>query len=183
MRTSRTFPAWKRERFGSFLFFFGESRRVDVDYGVVRHLGRLGRGGRLQPDLIRRGIRPRHQGVQVGRIAGVGGVGHLGQQPFRVLARVQAAGLGRRDHRVNARRGLGTARRVAEEEVLAADYERFDGARTRIVAYGGPCPSPRSFKICEGVLIFWSGIGGVGLPNSLLLNLPFQSILLPWRAI
>lgn len=149
-----------------FLFpVFGEGRRVDVDYGVVSHLGRLGRGGRLQPDPLRHGIRSRHQGVQVSRVAGVSGVGHLGQQPFQVLARVQAVGLGRRDHRVDARRGLGAARRVAEEEVLAADYERLDGARTRIVAYGGPCPSPRSFKICEGVFIFGQGLGELGCPT------------------
>ncbi len=74
-------------------------------------------------------------GISESRQAGsrVLGVGHLLEQPLHVLARVQAVRLGRDHDRVHAGRRLGAARRVAEQEVLAADDERFDVALGEVV--------------------------------------------------
>lgn len=47
--------------------------------------------------------------------------------------RVQAVGLGRDRDRIHAGRCLGAARRVAEQEVLAADDERLDTALGQVV--------------------------------------------------
>lgn len=121
-----------------------EGRGVYVDDRVVGDSGGLLGGLRLQPDFRRHGFRPRHQRVEVGRVARVSGVGHLLEQPLHVLARVQAVRLGRDRDRLHAGRGLGAARRVAEQEVLAADDERLDVALGQIVVERRPAVVQRA---------------------------------------
>lgn len=71
------FSRFNRESFERFLLFLvlAEGREVDVDDWVVGHPGGLLCRFRLQPDLRWHRFRSRHQRVEIGRIARVGGVG------------------------------------------------------------------------------------------------------------
>ena len=61
-----------------------------------------------------------------------------------MLARVQAVCLGRDRDRVHAGGRLGAARRVAEQEVLAADDERLDAALGQVVVKRRPAVVQRA---------------------------------------
>lgn len=113
--------------------FLRKSQLATTFCPITRNLGGLLGGLRLQPDFRRHRFRPRHQRVGVGRVAQIGGIGHLLGKPLRVLARVQAVGLGCDRDRVHLRRRLGAARRAAEQVVLAAYHERLDAVLGEVV--------------------------------------------------
>lgn len=71
------FSRFDLESFERFLLFLvlAEGRGVDVDEWVVAHPGGLLCRFRLQPDLRWHRFRPRHQRVEIGRVARIGGVG------------------------------------------------------------------------------------------------------------
>lgn len=83
----------------------------------------------------------------VGRADRVLRVGHLLERPLHVLARVQAVRLGRDHNRVHAGGRLGAARRVAEQEVLAAYDERLDAALGQVVVKRQPAVVQRAHGV------------------------------------
>ena len=103
---------------------------VDADQ-VVGHPGGVLGGLRLQLYVSGHGFRPRYQQVEAGRAARVLRVVY----PRAATARICAGSgccLGRDHDRVRTGRCLGAARRVAEQEVLAAYHERLVAALDQV---------------------------------------------------